>query len=72
MSWKDRDKKSKEKVELSVTFLDETKQAIKVETGTGLRIWVPKSLCGELNNLNKGQLIDILVEEWFAFKEGLI
>lgn len=61
-------------VELAVEFRHDTGRAIKVyDYAADNEFWIPWSVISERHgNLVAGQEITVVVEEWFARKEGLI
>ena len=61
-------------VEVTVTFLHATASAVLVEH-CELEIWLPRSALtydGDFDLLDRGELVDIEVQEWLAFERGLI
>jgi hypothetical protein len=47
-----------------------TQKAVLVRFTHGQETWIPRSLCEDSDDLCKGDT-DIVVQEWFARKEGL-
>lgn len=61
-------------VELSVTYLHETADAVLIEDGDGREVWLPKSQLNDFSEhaYDRGEAIEIEVAEWLAMKRGLI
>jgi hypothetical protein len=47
-----------------------TQKAVLVRFTLGQETWIPRSVCDDGDRLGKGDT-DIVVEQWFATKEGL-
>lgn len=61
-------------VEVNVVFLYQTDEAIKVEDAEGRQIWLPKSACEDLVDLEgeEGGDITLSIPESLATEKGLL
>lgn len=63
--------REKEYAEVEVTVIVETPAAVLIDC-EGAKVWVPKSLLAEDNEVQaKGDTGTLRVEEWFAVQAGL-
>lgn len=61
----------KEYVEITdCDVVHETPMAVLIDTGAEDKVWVPKSLIGDIEQLEEDGVL--IVPEWFALDKGLI
>lgn len=66
-------KRDDDEVEIEVTFLMQTANAIRVRaTITETEAWVPKSQILDQDEDEKGRITSIFVRRWLAEREGLV
>ncbi len=59
--------------ELAVSFVRQSDDAILIEDANGKKIWLPKSqLTNWDHNTPEGVIVEIVLAEWLAIKEGLV
>lgn len=61
-------------VEVNVAYLYQTDEAIKVEDAEGRQLWIPKTLCGDMDfsDTAQGDEFTLSLPESFATEKGLI
>jgi len=57
-------------IDLFGTTLYETDEAVMIDFGTGKGDWIPKSQMEDWPNV--GDSGEVLMQEWFAIKKGII
>ena len=48
-----------------------SEKAVLLTIGNGVEVWVPRSVCVDGDTIDKGDT-DLVVQSWFAEKEGLL